>query len=146
MFTGTPPFGRGGKIELACQIVLEDERPPRPRDSEKLGFTDKVWENLRKCWEKNPSARPPIDEVSACLRQAAETWVADVPAFVLACEAGVGQVAGVKGDQTKEFVDKLDEVLSRGIQRHPPIGVLTPVFNSRHSIELVSTRTRGRRT
>ena len=104
-----------GKMELACKIVLEDERPPRPRDSEKLGFSDKVWDSLQRCWEKEPSARPSIDVVSACLKQAAETWVVDVPAFMLASKAGLEKMMGLKGDQPKDFADKLDQVCSREI-------------------------------
>ena len=116
MLTGTSPFARRGKTELACKVVLEDERPPRPRDSEKLGFTDKVWGSLERCWEKKPSARPTVDAVSACLKQAAETWVVDVPAFMLASKAGVEQVMNMKEDQAKDFADKLDEVRLRETQ------------------------------
>ena len=115
MLTGTPPFARRGKTELACKVVLENERPPKPRDSEKLGFTDKVWGSLERCWEKQPSARPKIDAVSACLKQAAETWVVDVPAFMLASKAGVEQVMNMKEDQAKDFADRLDEVRLREI-------------------------------
>jgi len=115
VLTGTPPFARRGKTELACKVVLENERPPKPRDSEKLGFTDKVWGSLERCWEKHPSARPKIDAVSACLKQAAETWVVDVPAFMLASKAGVEQVMNMKEDQAKDFADRLDEVRLREI-------------------------------
>ena len=111
MLTGTSPFARKGKTELACKVVLEDERPPKPRDSEKLGLTDKVWESLEKCWGKEPSARPSVDAVSTCLKQAAETWVVDVPAFMLACKAGTEQVMYLE-DQAKGFADRLDEVRS----------------------------------
>ena len=115
VLTGTPPFARRGKTELACKVVLENERPPRPRDSEKLGFTDKVWGSLQRCWDKQSSARPTVDAVSACLKQAAETWVVDVPAFMLASKAGVDQVMGMKEDQAKDFADRLDEVRLREI-------------------------------
>ena len=91
-------------------VVLEDERPPRPRDSEKLGFSNDVWEMLQRCWEKEPSSRPSVDIVSACLKQAAETWKVDATAFMLASKAGVDQVMNMKEDQAKEFADKLDQV------------------------------------
>ena len=80
-----------------------------------MGFTDKVWGSLQRCWEKKPSARPTIDVVSACMRQAAETWVVDVPAFMLSSEARGEQVMNTKEDQAKDFADKLDEVRPRGI-------------------------------
>ena len=110
MLTGTAPFARRGKTELACKVVLENERPPRPRESEKLGFSDKVWGVLQRCWEKKPSARPTTEEVSNCLKRAAETWVVDVPAFMLASKAGVDQVMNMKEEQAKDFVNQLDEV------------------------------------
>jgi len=120
-------------VELACRIVLEGERPPRPMFSEKLGFTDEVWGNLRRCWEKKPFARPSVDAVSVCLEQAAETWVVDVPAFMLASEAGVEQVMGLKEDQAKDFVNWLDKVSSSEIRPYSPIGFLVLTFCSRHS-------------
>lgn len=90
--------------------MLEDERPPRPRDSEKLGFYDDVWDSLQRCWEKEPSARPPVDAISVCLKRAAETWVVDVPAFMLASKAGIEQVLSMKEEKAKDFADKLDQV------------------------------------
>ena len=113
MLTGTPPFGGRGKIELACKVALEDERPGRPRDSEKLGFTNEVWEVLQKCWEREPSARPSADLVAACLKQASETWVVDVPAFLLASYAGVERVMDMKRDWAEDLANELDEVRQR---------------------------------
>jgi hypothetical protein len=113
VLTGTSPFARRAKTELACKVVLEDERPRRPRDSEKLGFTDEVWEVLENCWDKDPSARPSVDLVAVCLKQAAETWVVDVPAFMLASRAGVDQVLNLKEDHAKDFANQLDTVRCR---------------------------------
>jgi len=146
VLTGTPPFARRGKTELACKVVLEDERPSKPRDSEKLGFTNDVWETLQVCWEKRPSARPSIDAVSMCLKEAVKTWVVDVPAFMLASRAGVEQVMNLKEDQAKDFADRLDEVCSRKIRPHPSIGVLISTFHSRRSTRSALVSTRGRRT
>ena len=112
VLTGSPPFTRRENIELACKIVLEDERPLRPTDSGKLGLTDEVWGTLQRCWEKEPSARPSIDEVSAYLRSATENWVVDVPAFMLATKAGIEQVVNSKEEQASDFADRLDEVRS----------------------------------
>jgi hypothetical protein len=110
VLTGTSPFAKKGKAELVYKIVLENERPQRPRDSEKLGFTDGVWGTLQTCWDKDPPARPSIDIVSDSLKQAAETWVVDVPAFMLASKAGVTQVMDMTQDQAKDFANQLDEV------------------------------------
>ncbi|KAF9781132.1 kinase-like domain-containing protein [Thelephora terrestris] len=112
VLTGTPPLAGRGKTELACKVALEDERPRRPRDSEKLGFTDKVWEVLQKCWEKKPSARPSVDIVSSCLKQAADTWAVDVPAFLLSSKPKVEQARNTE-DQAKDFANQLDETLDQ---------------------------------
>ena len=65
------------------------------------------------CWGKKTSVRPSIDAVSTCLNRAATTWVVDVPAFMLASKAGVSQVMNLKGDQAKDFANRLDEARSR---------------------------------
>ena len=110
VLTGTSPFADRGKAELACKIVIENERPLRPRDSEKLGFTDKIWEILQTCWEKDPSARPSIDAISADLKRAAGAWVVDVPAFILSSKAGAEQAMDIKDDQAKDLQNQLSEV------------------------------------
>ena len=116
-----PPFARGKKTELACKIVLEDVRPSRPWDRQTSGLTDKVWQILLKCWEKKPSARPPVDAVSACLEQAAETWHGRCPPIRF---AEVEQVMNLKEDEAKDFADRLDEERSCEIQSHFSLGVL----------------------
>lgn len=106
---------REGKTKLACRVVLEDERPPRPTDSNKLGITDKIWEILRMCWEKDPSARPQIDTVSTYLKKAVKTWVVDVPAFTAAWEAGEEQAMDLEEGQIKDLINKYDKVRYCGV-------------------------------
>ena len=132
MLTGTSPFTGRGKSELACKVVLEGERPQKPRDSERLGFTDGVWEVLQRCWEKEPSARPLIDDISDCLKQAAKTWVVDVPAFMLASKAGEEQVMNMREDQAKDFANKLYEVRSCEIEPNTLTSVVILMFRFRH--------------
>ena len=107
---GARPFAGNGGTELACEIVFNDKRPQRPMDSERLGFTNEVWELLRRCWENKSYARPSIEEVSTCLERATETWVVNVPAFLLASKAGVRQAMDMKEDQAQDFVNNLEEV------------------------------------
>ena len=145
MLTGTTPFARRGKTELACKVVLEAERPRRPRHSEKLGFTDNVWEALQKCWEKEPSARPQVDLISTCLKQAAETWVVDVPAFMLASKAVVEQATSMKDDLAKDFANQLDEVRWQGLP-YAPVGTILLTLHYRRSTRLASDIPRGGHT
>jgi len=85
-------------------------RPLRPQDSERLGITDSVWDTMVTCWGKKVSARLQIESVIKCLTKAARVWDADVPVFLLASEAGIAQVMGLKGEEAQGFVDKLCEV------------------------------------
>ena len=110
VLTGATPFGRISKTDLACKVVLENDRPSRPRDSEKLGFSDDIWESLQRCWDKEPSARPSVGNISVCLKRTAETWVVDIPAFMLASEAGIEQMMSMREEQAKVFINELDQV------------------------------------
>jgi len=133
---------------LAFKVVFEGERPSRPGDPEKLGFTDRVWEILQGCWEENPLARPTIDVVSDCLKQAVETWVVDVRVFKLASKARAEQVMDIKKDQMMDFANRLDEVhpLRDSTIGVSSIGLLISTFCRRQSAKLVAVKTRGRRT
>ncbi|KAF9646421.1 kinase-like protein [Thelephora ganbajun] len=110
VLTGRSPFYKRGKSELAYQVVQENMRPLRPQDSERLGITDSVWDTMVTCWDKKVSARLQIESVIACLTKAARVWVAEVPVFLLASEAGIAQVMGLKGEEAQNFVDKLYKV------------------------------------
>ena len=65
---------------------------------------------------EEPLCTTSIGAVSACLKQAAETWVVDVPAFMLASKAGAEQIENLKEDEAKDFADRLDEASSRKIR------------------------------
>ena len=111
MLTGRSPFYKRTKQELVYQVTLENKRPLRPQDSERLGITDSVWDMMVTCWGEKVSARLQIDSVIMCLTKAARVWVADVPAFLLASEAGIAQVMSLKGDEAQKFADKLYKVV-----------------------------------
>ena len=116
MLTGRSPFYKRAKAELAYQVVRENKRPLRPQDSERLGITDSVWDMMVTCWDKKVSARLQIESVIQCLKRAARDWVADVPAFLLASEAGIVRVMALRCEEAQIFVDKLYKVAlaSRG--------------------------------
>jgi len=111
VLTGRPPFYKRGKTVLAYEVVKEDKRPLRPQDSERLGITDSVWAMMVTCWDKRDSARLQIESVITTLTKASRDWVADVPAFLLASEAGIAQVMALKGDEAQKFVDGLCKVI-----------------------------------
>jgi hypothetical protein len=117
VLTGRSPFyHKRTKAELAYQVILENKRPLRPLDSERLGITDLVWGTMVTCWGEKVSARLQIEVVIKCLMQAAKVWVTDVPAFLLASEAGIAQVMGLKGEESQHFIDNLYKVTPFGPQ------------------------------
>jgi hypothetical protein len=112
VLTGRSPFQyKRTKAELAYQVLLENKRPPRPLDSERLGITDTIWGTMVTCWEEKVSARLQIESVIKCLNQAAKVWIADIPTFLLASEAGVAHVMSLKGAEAQSFLDKLYKVI-----------------------------------
>lgn len=69
-----------------------------------------MWDNMTTCWDGEISTRLQIESVTKCLTQAAETWVADTPAFLLASEAGIAHVMSLKGEEAQDFIDKFHQV------------------------------------
>lgn len=118
MLTGAPPFASRQKQELACEVVLEDKRPPRPKVSESLGITNELRDLLELCWAKVPSSRPTVNHVMGCLEGAARNWKADATAFLIASEAGVQEVMNMEHEKAQKIADDLDEVRRRVSVRH----------------------------
>lgn len=113
MLTGAPPFASRQKAELACEVLLEGKRPPRPNNSESLGITNELWDLLELCWGKDPSSRPTVNCVIGCLEGVASNWTADTTAFLLASEAGVQEVMGMEREKAQKIADDIDEVRRR---------------------------------
>jgi hypothetical protein len=118
VLTGAPPFASQQKPELACQVVLDGERPPRPRNSESLGITNEIWDLLERCWAKDASSRPAAKHVVHSLERAIKHWTADTTAFLLASEAGVQEVMSMDHEKAQKFADELDTVRRHTIVQH----------------------------
>ena len=69
------PFHRYLDLAISWK-VLTGERPERPRGA---GFTDDVWEVLKRCWAPQPGDRPSIKDVLQCLEKASESWIPPSP-------------------------------------------------------------------
>ena len=112
VLTGTPPFAGQQGPELACQVVLEGKRPPRPNGSESLGITDEIWALLELCWAKDASSRPAVNDVVVCLERAAKHWTEDVTASLLVSEAKAQEVTDMEREKAQRIADEFDEVRS----------------------------------
>ena len=53
---------------------MDGTRPAKPKDATTLGFTPELWEIIEQCWLADPNARPTLEAVLSCLREAAPRW------------------------------------------------------------------------
>ena len=51
---------------VVVAVIAADERPPRPTHPQ---LSDPLWEMIQKCWRREPSERPTIQEVVAFLEK-----------------------------------------------------------------------------
>jgi len=54
--------------------VLRGKRPEKPLDAESLGFSDKLWELIRLCWNELSSDRPTALQLLDDLSSASLDW------------------------------------------------------------------------
>ena len=62
VLTGQWPFYPKRELEV-MRAVISGERPPKPKNAEKIGMTGAVWELMRECWRENRTKRPDISQV-----------------------------------------------------------------------------------
>ena len=55
--------------------VQKGERPNKPVDAGLLGFSDRLWGLVSRCWGKSPSTRPTARELLRYLQDISPTWV-----------------------------------------------------------------------
>ena len=110
VLTGAPPFANREKQDLACRVVLSDERPSRPSNSESLGITNEIWSLLEICWAKDVALRPTSNHVVRCLKGAVKGWTADPATFLAGNKAGVQEVMNMDHERAQKFADELDKV------------------------------------
>lgn len=70
---GTVPFKGLSPAKVAIE-VLDGTRPAKPEDVASLGFTHGLWEIVEQCWLADRKARPTLEAVLSCLREAAPKW------------------------------------------------------------------------
>jgi hypothetical protein len=50
--------------------ILNGVRPEKPEGAARLGFTEELWGVLERCWLKDRSARPSVEEILPYLNDA----------------------------------------------------------------------------
>jgi len=62
LFTGDHPFPTSPDTAVTYK-VMKDIRPPRPTNEAALVLSDEFWALVERCWHRDASQRPHIDEV-----------------------------------------------------------------------------------
>ncbi|KAG9041017.1 hypothetical protein FS837_012818 [Tulasnella sp. UAMH 9824] len=70
VMSGKPPFC--GLHHPAILYRVMNDQPPKPEDHQDLPISDPLWSLMRRCWNKTPEARPPMQEV---LREVSRIYV-----------------------------------------------------------------------
>lgn len=54
--------------------IMNGERPQKPEAAESLGFTDKLWGIVERCWSADACMRPDVKAMLSRLNHAAWFW------------------------------------------------------------------------
>ena len=73
VLTGRRPFYHLGQYAVVIAI-LHGERPRKPLNAGSLGFSERLWRLVVRCWDKSPSARPTAQDLLRCLQDAPPIW------------------------------------------------------------------------
>ena len=66
MFSGKVPFHGMQDTVAIANVIAKDERPFRPAHRQ---LSDQLWEMIQRCWRREPSERPTLQEVVAFLEK-----------------------------------------------------------------------------
>jgi len=73
VLSGQAPFPRDNPL-IVMRRVIDGNRPGRPQGAGRAWFTDDLWETLELCWSPQPSSRPAVEVVLACLERGSTAW------------------------------------------------------------------------
>lgn len=66
VFTNQCPFNHiANDGAVVIEVLVRCTHPPRPQGPFSAQLTDDIWDVLKRCWELDPSCRPPIDTIEA---------------------------------------------------------------------------------
>jgi serine/threonine protein kinase len=60
VFTAEVPFSQIEHDVIVLSKVLNGARPPKPVDSESVGFSDELWNVMQRGWAVEPDSRAPL--------------------------------------------------------------------------------------
>ena len=74
MLCGRAPFHNLVRDAAVIRAIVEGDRPKKPRNAARLGFTEELWETIERCWLEDRNARPGVEVVRSRLNDAAPFW------------------------------------------------------------------------
>ena len=54
--------------------ITEGDRPEKPEEAKRLGFSNELWRMVERCWMEDRSTRPGVEEICSCLDDAVAFW------------------------------------------------------------------------
>ena len=54
--------------------VMKGARPEKPENATQLGFTEILWDVVKRCWREDWKARPGVEDILSCLNGAPPPW------------------------------------------------------------------------
>ncbi|KAF9780770.1 kinase-like domain-containing protein [Thelephora terrestris] len=73
VLTGEKPFKEIHTLSVVMPII-NGIRPKKPTFLFTRGYTEELWNLTTACWQQDPAARPPVDQVLESLRDGATKW------------------------------------------------------------------------
>ena len=74
MLCGHHPYLEFQSDILAVYAIVEGDRPKKPEEARRLGFSNELWEIVELCWLEDRNARPGVGDILSCLNDAAAFW------------------------------------------------------------------------
>ena len=71
---GHLPYHNFANDMTVIAAIMEGIRPKKPENATQLGFTEILWDTVKRCWREDWSARPGVEEILSCLTGATPSW------------------------------------------------------------------------
>lgn len=74
MLSGHAPYHDISGDEMVMLAITAGVRPKKPQNETHLGFTKELWGTVKQCWLEDWRARPGVEDILSCLKDALPSW------------------------------------------------------------------------
>lgn len=82
VLAGEPPFRDLNSSKLVYSVI-QGERPQKPQNAPAIGFSDSLWDFVKRCWDGDRTRRPLVAEAVERLHLATLGWHTLMPVSVI---------------------------------------------------------------